>query len=109
MYHAICNVDQLSNGECASLEAQDSAYFVVRYNDQWFAYKNACPHLGLSLDFVPNQFLVPDKSMIQCSSHGALFEIETGECLAGPCTGQSLQKVPFEIQQGQVCILVQNA
>jgi nitrite reductase/ring-hydroxylating ferredoxin subunit len=29
--------------------------------------------------------------MIQCATHGALFLIESGECVAGPCAGQSLQ------------------
>jgi len=42
--------------------------------------------------------------MIQCSSHGALFTIEDGECVAGPCTGQSLIAVDFSIQDDQVII-----
>lgn len=109
MFVPICSINQLSDGECASMEVAHTGYFVVRYNAQWFAYKNACPHLGLSLDFVPNQFLVPDKSLIQCSSHGALFDIESGDCLSGPCAGQALQKIPIEIQQDKVCILVENA
>jgi nitrite reductase/ring-hydroxylating ferredoxin subunit len=31
--------------------------------------------------------------MIQCAHHGALFLIENGECVTGPCAGQSLRKV----------------
>jgi len=33
-------------------------------------------------------------SLIQCATHGALFLIESGECIAGPCAGQSLTALP---------------
>jgi len=42
--------------------------------------------------------------LIQCSTHGALFNIETGECLQGPCLGQSLQAIAHEVKDGKICI-----
>ncbi|MFP6798982.1 MAG: Rieske (2Fe-2S) protein, partial [Pseudomonas sp.] len=40
-------------------------------------------------------------SLIQCATHGALFLIESGECVAGPCAGQSLQELAIrEDDQG---------
>ena len=41
----------------------------------------------------PDQFLDPSNSLIQCATHGALFLIENGECVAGPCAGQSLTAI----------------
>jgi len=49
-----------------------------------------CPHRGVPLEWQPDQFLDPSASLIQCATHGALFLIESGECVAGPCAGQFL-------------------
>jgi nitrite reductase/ring-hydroxylating ferredoxin subunit len=51
---------------------------------------------------LPDQFLDIDGGFIQCSVHGALFQIENGFCVRGPCAGQSLQPVALEISDGQV-------
>lgn len=58
-----------------------------------FAFLNSCPHTGAPLNWLPNQFLSEDGQYIQCSTHFALFERETGACIAGPCHGQSLTAV----------------
>jgi len=47
-----------------------------------------------SLGWQPDRFLDDSASLIQCATHGALFLIENGECIAGPCAGQSLTAVP---------------
>ena len=49
-------------------------------------------------------FLAPDAPLIQCSSHGALFEMETGLCLAGPCPGARLRPIELRIDQGYVLV-----
>ena len=49
-------------------------------------------------------FLDDDGELIKCSTHGALFNIEEGLCLLGPCKGKRLQKVPFFIENGMLSI-----
>ena len=71
--------------------------FVVRCGSGVRGYVNRCPHAGHPLDLVPHRFLTPDRALIVCSSHGALFEKDAGLCLAGPCAGQQLRAVPLEI------------
>jgi nitrite reductase/ring-hydroxylating ferredoxin subunit len=66
------------------------------------AYENWCPHAGHGLDLVPERFLSPDGALIQCSSHGALFEKEDGLCIAGPCEGLALKPLPVELVDGYV-------
>jgi nitrite reductase/ring-hydroxylating ferredoxin subunit len=66
------------------------------------AYVNSCPHTGAPLDFVDGRFLSPDKQHIQCTTHDALFDINNGRCLAGPCPGQSLKPVAIEVINGEV-------
>jgi len=34
--------------------------------------------------------------LIQCATHGALFRIRDGYCVAGPCAGQGL--IPLEVK-----------
>jgi len=81
-------------GQCKGFSAHGIDGFVVYDGEQFYCYRNQCPHLGTNLEFTPDQFLNIDQSMIQCTLHGALFEIETGKCLFGPCIGQSLIAIP---------------
>src|SRR5688572_20282390 len=77
---------------------------VVRRGDLVRAYVNHCPHAGHALDVVPNRFLTPDRALILCSSHGALFEPDQGLCIAGPCTGAHLRALPIHITAGYVLL-----
>ena len=76
--------------------------FAVKKDGQIYVYVNACPHIGIPLEFQPDEFLDMEKRFIQCANHGALFEIETGDCIAGPCAGQALQAARFEIDGDSV-------
>jgi nitrite reductase/ring-hydroxylating ferredoxin subunit len=71
--------------------------FIVRTVKGVAAYVNTCPHAGHPLNFRPDKFLTPDRNLILCASHGALFTRDEGLCIAGPCPGQSLTPVPIEV------------
>ena len=62
--------------------------FLVRHDDEIYAYQNSCPHTGGPLDWVPDQFLNLDGNMIQCATHDAQFKIEDGVCQSGPLCGR---------------------
>ena len=78
--------------------------FVVRQGDEVFAYQNHCRHAGHPLNWQPNEFLTKDHSALMCASHGALYDIRTGECFAGPCPGRSLRRVKVELRDGVVYV-----
>ncbi len=78
--------------------------FVVLAGEAVRGYVNCCPHARHPLNLLPNRFLTPDRSLIVCCSHGALFEKSTGCCVAGPCAGRSLRSVPLEIEAGFVML-----
>ena len=69
-----------------------------------FVYVNCCPHVGASLDRVPDRFLTADGTAIACSVHGAVFGIEDGVCIAGPCVGQGLEQVPSQVFDGVLMV-----
>lgn len=79
--------------------------FVVRQQGQVYAYLNRCPHARHPLNWRPDSFLTPDNSLIQCNSHGALFEISTGACMGGPCGGSPLRSLPVQVQDDYVLLI----
>ena len=78
--------------------------FVVRQGDEIFAYQNFCMHVGHALNWMPDGFLTKDRSAIICASHGAMYEIDTGLCFAGPCIGKSLRIVDVEVRDGTIYV-----
>jgi nitrite reductase/ring-hydroxylating ferredoxin subunit len=77
---------------------------VVKRHGAVHAYVNRCPHAGHPLNLRPHEFLTPDRSLIVCNSHGAVFEMATGLCLSGPCAGAKLRPVPIEVRAGYVLL-----
>lgn len=100
--HRLCHIDTLPDPGSKGFRLGDEAFLVVKQRGSCYLYRNHCPHVGIALEWVEDQFLDPSNTMIQCANHGALFVIENGRCVAGPCSGQSLIAVPFEIIDGYI-------
>lgn len=79
---------------------------VVRRAGEFFVYENRCPHRGTPLDWSPDRFLDPGGERLICATHGALFRIEDGECLAGPCVGESLRALPVVLREGRLHVVL---
>jgi nitrite reductase/ring-hydroxylating ferredoxin subunit len=76
--------------------------FVVRWGDGHHAYVNRCRHIAMSLDWVENRFFDEDGRFLLCATHGALFEPDSGDCVAGPPVGKRLIRVPLEVRDGEI-------
>lgn len=76
--------------------------FVVRRGSQVWGYVDRCPHMGLPLAQVLDDYLTPDGERITCSWHGALFEVEDGRCVGGPCGGAALTPWPVRVDDGRI-------
>ena len=46
-----------------------------------------------------------DGQRLVCSSHGALFDPASGACVAGPCTGDSLARLPCRVENERVYVV----
>jgi len=90
----LCDSNTLADNSSRGFEVDGRPLLAVRREGQVYVYQNRCPHRGIPLEWRPDQFLDPSASLIQCATHGALFLIESGECVAGPCAGQSLLAIP---------------
>jgi nitrite reductase/ring-hydroxylating ferredoxin subunit len=79
-------------------EGENTEIFVVHKSGKFTGWLNHCPHKGMPLEWQPDDFLDDEGEHIICATHGALFDIEDGSCLGGPCRGQGLSPVPLELR-----------
>jgi len=99
---SILNISELEEGTSRGIEINNRYLFAVKKDEQIYVYWNRCPHLGTPLEWEEHRFLNQDGALIQCSTHGALFRIDDGECLVGPCQGKYLQAVPFTLVEDMI-------
>ena len=99
-------LDEIADGATRGITLGEGEWplrgLLVRMGESVHGYLNRCPHAGRQLNFLPDRFLTPDGELIQCLQHGALFERDTGLCIAGPCVDESLTRLPVEVVAGVV-------
>ena len=100
--------DSMEDGGFVEVEAvlNGDAESLILYRDgqQVRAWLNVCPHAGRRLDWAPGKFLKSREGHLVCAAHGASFELVNGDCIAGPCRGDSLRSVAVEVRDGQVVV-----
>lgn len=105
---AVGSIDELDDPGCREFSIGEGDWpfrgFVVRKGDAVFAYENVCAHVGHPLNWKPDSFLTKDGSAIICASHGAMYDIGTGHCFAGPCKGKALRNVTAEVRDGTIYV-----
>ena len=89
----LCTSTHLPESRSRGFDINGLNLLAVRREGQVFVYQNRCPHRGVPLEWREDEFLDASFSLIQCATHGALFLIESGECVAGPCAGDSLKVI----------------
>jgi nitrite reductase/ring-hydroxylating ferredoxin subunit len=108
MEQRLCALSDIEDGESAAftitVEDHPLELMAIRRGNKAFVYINSCPHWGSPLDLCPGRFLNRDRTLVQCSTHGAQFRIEDGYCIRGPCLGASLEYVPCIVREGEVVV-----
>jgi nitrite reductase/ring-hydroxylating ferredoxin subunit len=89
----LCPAEHVPEAQSRGFDLDGVKLMAIRREGQVYVYQNRCPHRGVPLEWQPDEFLDASGSLIQCATHGALFLIESGECVAGPCAGQSLNAI----------------
>jgi len=105
--HLLCNKKDITNYSARGFEVETSTgkidLFVLRQDNDISAYLNNCPHVNVPLNWQPDDFMSLEGTHIQCATHGALFSLENGLCVSGPCRGQSLTPISIELDsQGDI-------
>lgn len=108
--YQLCRLDDIpengAKGFTVMLHGSPLRVFIVRKGGVLYGYVNQCPHTGVNLDWTPDQFLDLTGRLIQCATHGALFQIEDGRCIDGPCVGDALISIKTEIDNGDIRITI---
>ncbi|WP_407292053.1 Rieske (2Fe-2S) protein [Stutzerimonas zhaodongensis] len=98
----LCDANEVTEGHSKGFELAGQRLLAIRKGGTLYVYENRCPHREIPLEWLPDQFLDSSGSLIQCATHGALFLIESGECVAGPCEGQALKSLTTVEQDGAI-------
>lgn len=110
-WRTICESGELSNGGkgvrfdlvCRVDERRiEMTGFAVRFEGRVYAWLNQCRHVAMELDLLPGRFFDGDGRYLICSTHGALYEPDTGVCVSGPCRGASLHSIEATESDGLV-------
>ena len=109
MDQILCQLGDIVDGDARAFDSVDrrlnpTGLFVVHRGTQAYCYVNDCPHLHITLDFLPGRFMNKDAGLIQCSNHGARFEIENGKCVCGPCRGDALTSLPVKMVNSTIIL-----
>jgi nitrite reductase/ring-hydroxylating ferredoxin subunit len=105
MSQRICQASEVTEkGREYRVNGEDGPFYlmVFRRGYNLMAYHNACPHQGRSLNFAPDRFLIGDDGLLVCAHHGAAFDLDSGDCLAGPCKGSSLRAIAIRVRDDEV-------
>ena len=104
----VARVGELQPGQTRKfmleIDGREEECFVVNVAGTLHAYVNRCLHVPMTLDWVENQFFTEDRRYIQCATHGACFEPDTGECVSGPPCGKFLIRVPLTVRGDEVVV-----
>jgi len=102
----LCALSDLADPGAKGFEVRDGearfSGFVVRRGDQVFGYIDRCPHAGWPLALEPDRYLTRAGDYILCSGHAALFRLEDGVCVGGPCAGRRLTPWPVAVAGDEV-------
>lgn len=101
---SLCEISDLEESNAKGFELNGKRLIAIKFRGDIYIYENSCPHRSIPLEWQPDQFMDYDKTFIQCATHGALFKIETGLCISGPCVDDQLTAIPFSLEGNTVLV-----
>ncbi len=96
----LCRLEEIPDGTARGFAHEGRELIVFRRGARVFGHVNSCPHIGTPLEMFPDRFMTADGQHLLCTTHGAMFEPETGLCVRGPCKGKALTRVPVRVESG---------
>jgi nitrite reductase/ring-hydroxylating ferredoxin subunit len=100
----VCKTTDIPVDGAKEVFVKGKGVVIASRDGQFFAYANWCPHLGIELNFSPDEFMDSDNHFLMCANHGALFEVENGHCVSGPCSGQHLKTVALKVDGDDILL-----
>ena len=109
----LCHKNQLENQQTPGFEViingREESIFLVEKNGEIKAWLDHCPHRGTPLSWMPDNYLDSEGEHLICATHGALFRVDDGICIAGPCINQALEPCNIEIIDDEIFLQLDTA
>lgn len=87
----------LNENSSRSVTLDGRSLILVDRRKELFLFENNCPHAQETLDPLGGSLSSAGGDLLKCQRHGAEFLVQTGECVSGPCLGESLRPVAFTL------------
>jgi nitrite reductase/ring-hydroxylating ferredoxin subunit len=84
---------EIARGRFVRVGRGPETFLVGRVGAGWRAYANVCRHRALPLDLGASSPMSDDGRYLLCHQHGALYRLDDGKCVVGPCAGEWLSPV----------------
>ena len=97
IFHRLCSLDEMPEGDIKAFTVNGVHLAVFRYNAEFFAVDNRCPHMGYPL----SKGSVKDGILI-CHWHHWQFDLRTGGCFLGG--GDDVKSFPMEVSDGKLYV-----
>jgi len=98
----IGNIEDFIDNSTTSLQVDYLMLLLYRTGDSIYLYENNCPHAQDTLDPLGGSVISSDGLLLHCQRHGAEFLSHSGECVSGPCLGDTLNAIPFTLSNGDI-------
>jgi nitrite reductase/ring-hydroxylating ferredoxin subunit len=98
--------DQSARSFKATVKGRIFRGLVVKKAGKFYAYQNLCQHLPITLDLNDDKFFNHENTHLQCHMHGAMYELDTGICIAGPCVGAKLVSLSFTEEESRLVVRI---
>lgn len=106
----LCADEELVEGRYREfrIDHDDEPLWLVatRRKGQPRAWINLCPHQARPLNFAPDRFLTDDDNRLVCAHHGAVFDPDSGACVAGPCLNAELRALAVRQREDGVFVQI---
>jgi 3-phenylpropionate/trans-cinnamate dioxygenase ferredoxin component len=99
-FHRVASVGEIPPGEMKAVEIEGTPVALYNVNGEFFATCDTCSHEEASL---AEGWL--DDDVVTCPSHGAEFNVRTGEVLALPAT-EPIATYPVRVEGDEVFVAV---
>ena len=105
---ALCPLDEIASPGARGFRfrVEDAVFagFVVRRGEEVVGYVDSCPHAGWPLSGPNGRFLTRENDLILCAGHAALFRIDDGAMVAGPCQNVSLTPWAVRVEGSDIVV-----
>ena len=102
--HSLFPLAEISPGTARKVVIGDREIALVRIDDDVYAIGDTCSHADVSLS---EGFVEADECMIECSRHGALFNLQTGEPESLPAVRPG-PVYDVSVVDGQVTLVIED-